>query len=46
MVSPDIGLENGVKGGRIVTYDLLLNEEDGDMCGDRNFSQCDVAEQS
>ena len=46
MVPPDVGLEDGVEGGRIVTYDLLLDEEDGDMGGDRNFSQCDVAEQS
>ena len=46
MVSPDVCLENGVKGGSIVTYDLLLDEEDGDVCGDRNLSQCDVAEQS
>ena len=45
MISPDVGFEHRVKGGRIVTYDLLLDEEDGDMCRDGDFSQCDVAEQ-
>lgn len=44
MVSPYVCFEDRFKGGGVVADDFLLDEEDGDMWWDRDFTPCDVPE--